>query len=214
MLRVAPVTAGAKLHAATRLVERFPGVLEAMWRGEVPGYYATRLVDLTEELPAKAAAKVAERVMTRAARQTVSQFSAAVRRAVLAVDPRSAQEKHQRARQDRRVYFGPPSAEGMCELWALLPADQSAELRAKVHALADTWKGDERTLDQRRADALCALGAGTGRVTKAINVSVALSTLLGVDDRPAEFGRRARRRRYRPRAGLRPRRPLAAPADR
>ena len=154
MLRVAPVTAGAKLHAATRLVERFPAMLEAMWRGEVPGYYATRLVDLTEELPAKAAAKVAERVLPRAPQQTVSQFSAAVRRAVLAVDPRSAEEKHTEGPRDRRVYFGPPSAEGMCELWALLPADQSAELRAKVYALADTWKGeDDRTLDQRRADA-------------------------------------------------------------
>ncbi len=187
VLRVAPVTAGAKLHAATRLVERFPAMLEAMWRGDVPGYYATRLVDLTEELPAKAAAKVAERVLPRAAQQTVSQFSAAVRRAVLAVDPRSAEEKHQRARQDRRVYFGPPSAEGMCEQWALLPADQSAELRAKVYALADSWEGDGRTLDQRRADALCVLGGGTGTAPKAINVTVALSTLLGVDDQPAEL---------------------------
>ncbi len=187
VLRVAPVTAGAKLHAATRLVERFPGVLAAMWRGEMPGYYATRLVDLTEELPAQAAAKVAERVMARAPQQTVSQFGAAVRRAVLAVDGRSAEDKHARARQDRRVYFGPPSAEGMCELWALLPAHQAAELRAKVHALAASWKGaDDRTLDQRRADALCALGAG-GRVSKAINVTVGLSTLLGVDDLPADL---------------------------
>ena len=31
MLRVAPYIVGAKLHAATRLVARFPGVLEAMW---------------------------------------------------------------------------------------------------------------------------------------------------------------------------------------
>ncbi len=146
------------------------------------------LVDLTEELPAKAAAKVAERVLPRAPQQTVSQFGAAVRRAVLAVDGRSAEEKHTRARGDRRVYFGPPSAEGMCELWALLPADQAAELRAKVYALADTWKGeDDRTLDQRRADALCALGSGAGTVPKAVNVTVALSTLLGVDEHPADL---------------------------
>lgn len=85
---LAPVAAGARLYAAEQL--------------------ATRLVDLTNDLSVKHAAEVEKRVLPRAPHQTISQFTACIRRAVLAVDPATAEEKHVRSREDRRVVVTPP----------------------------------------------------------------------------------------------------------
>lgn len=191
--RVAPITAGKRLHVASQLTARFPNAVEAMQDGLLPGYFATRLVELTEALSDVHAAKVEKRVLPRVGQQTLGQFTTAIRRAVLAVDPATAEEKHERSRADRRLVFNPPTDDGMVELWALLPADQAAELRARVDALADTWKTskssktDCRTADQRRADALCALGADTAPLKPSVHVGIALSTLLGLDDKPGEI---------------------------
>jgi hypothetical protein len=94
-----------------------------------------------------------------------------------------------------------PQDDGTCELWALLGADAAATLKSALDHAADTNAGlDERSADQRRADALTDLalnalaapgalaGAGAGRgVRPAVNVTVALSTLLGLDQQPGEL---------------------------
>ncbi len=187
-LRIPPATVGGRLHAAVELVTRLPGTLAAMRRGEIGLPYAQRLVDAVCFLPDAAATEV-EKVLVRAAGQTVAQFAAAVRRAVLAADPRGADEQHRDALSERRVIFTPLD-NGMSELWALLPADTAANLKATIERIAESWKHlDERSADQRRADALTALalgqpGPGTG---PAVQVTVALSTLLGLDQQPGEL---------------------------
>jgi hypothetical protein len=188
-LRVPSGTAEAMLHTATAVVTRFPETL-AVGEGAVSGWFARRLAEATMLLPDAAAAQVQERVLPDAATQTFGQFSVAVRRAVLAADPRTAETKHQDAVAERRVIFTPQD-DGTTELWASLPADAAAALAARVQQLADTWKNldDGRTADQRRADALCSLaGDAPGRRGRpAVNVTVALSTLLGIDDQPGEL---------------------------
>jgi uncharacterized protein DUF222 len=187
-LRVPSAVAGAMLHTAVASSTRFPELVAAMDRREVNGRYAQRLVDATSGLSQAAAAEVTRRVLPQAGNQTLAQFGASVRRAVLAADPRTAEEQHKDAVAERRVIFTP--REGICELWASLSADGAAVLQAKVQEIADSWKGlDERTADQRRADALVSLagGSSTRRGRPAVNVTVALSTLLGIDDQPGEL---------------------------
>jgi hypothetical protein len=85
----------------------------------------------------------------------------------------------------------------MEELWALLPADRAAALRARLNAEArNCAPGDLRTADQRRADVLCDLAdAGSvgdrlpaeHRIRPSVQVTVSLSTLLGLGDQPAEL---------------------------
>src|SRR6185437_7923100 len=103
---------------------------------------------------------VEARVLPRAAGQTIGQFTAAVRRAVLALDPRGQQKKVEEAVEQRRVCFTPQD-DGTTELWASLPAAGAAALKARLRRDAKTTKRlrDGRTADQRQADALIDLGA-------------------------------------------------------
>jgi hypothetical protein len=136
----------------------------------------------------------------------VASFRRKVHREVLKADPRSADERLADTLADRRVCLS-PQGDGTSTVWALLPADGAAALTAALDLRAEQREpGDTRTKDQRRADALVqlALDALTGncvhcnqngpqaserrgRLCPAVNVTVALSTLLGFDEQPGEL---------------------------
>ncbi len=85
-----------------------------------------------------------------------------------------------------------PDQDGMTALWALLPADGAELIWAELNQIAAvTLPGDERTIDQRRADALVELtlnpSSGTPSTRPVVNVTVGLATLLGDNDQPAEL---------------------------
>ena len=179
------------LHTAASISSRFPATLALMCERQITGRYAQRLNEATLHLPIEAARTVEKQVLPKASRQTLAQFGASVRRAVLAADPRTAEEQHRDAVAERRVVFTPRD-DGTAELWACgLPADEAAALQARIQLLAESWKGlDTRTADQRRADALLSLGTGgpgAASSKPAVNVTVALSTLLAMDEQPGEL---------------------------
>jgi Domain of unknown function (DUF222) len=199
VLRVAPQTATAQLHSATELVMRLPATLAMLETGQLTALHARRLVEASFGLPDALVAKIEARVLRRAAQQSVGQFGAGVRRAVLALDPRGADERHEDALADRRVVLT-PQPDGIIDLHALgLPAPAALAIADRIQAHAarlherDAATGLERSADQRRADALIDLitDAGTepapAAARPAVNVTVALSTLLGVDDQPGEL---------------------------
>jgi hypothetical protein len=168
-------------------------LLEAGWVGY---RHAKTLVDAVVPLPDDVAAKIAAEVLPRAPRQSVAAFRKSVHKAVLAHDPRGSKKRHEDALAGRRV-ASRPVADGMAEVWALLPADGAAVLTARLDAEARRQlPGDERTVDQRRADALVALaeqglldGAVPGQHGRkpVIQVTLAATTLLGLDERPGEL---------------------------
>jgi hypothetical protein len=90
-----------------------------------------------------------------------------------------------------------PRDDGMTELWALLPAEGAAAVVTAIDALASvTSANDPRTPDQRRADALVDLGVAALHdpllpkaqgMRPSIQITVALSTLLGTDEQPGEL---------------------------
>ena len=150
-MRIAPVTARVKLFEATEMVTRLPATLSMLGRGEIPVRHASRLAETVIGLPGE----VEARVLPRAPEQTIGQFTAAVRRAVLALDPRDQEKKTTDAVADRRVCFTPQD-DGTTEMWASLPAAGAAALRARLRRDAETATRlqDGRTADQRQADAL------------------------------------------------------------
>jgi Domain of unknown function (DUF222)/HNH endonuclease len=196
VLRISPDSARARLALATDLITQFPATVTMMRTGQLPGYHARRLTDATSHLPREAAAQVETRVLARAGRQTWAQFGATLRRAVLAADPRVAEQRRRDALQDLRVAFTPHD-NGTTELWALLSTEGAAQLKTALdHAARHTTGLDGRTADQRRADALCDLAtlasltgtpAGARSAGPAVQVTVALSTLLGLDEQGGEL---------------------------
>ncbi len=124
-------------------------------------------------------------------------------RLVLAADPAQAQARCARARAERGLELQ-PTGDGMALLTALLPAPSAVTVFTVVDALAGTTRTDhdERDVHQRRADAFSTIFesiAATGtlpdgttlpskhRRRAEIQVTVAATTLLGLDDLPGEL---------------------------
>ena len=153
-------TASARLDLAARLLAVLPGA-HALWEaGRIDTAKARAVHDATVVLPDALAVAVQDRVLPRAPRQTLARLRAALARAVLAVDPRTADEQHAEARRERRVVVTPES-DGMASLWALLPATDAASAFTWLTRLArGLGPEDPRGVDARRADVLAALLTG------------------------------------------------------
>jgi hypothetical protein len=193
VLRVAAGTARGRMPDAADLVSRYPATLAALERGEISYWHALRLVEAGVHRSDPVMAAVEQRVLPRAPEQTVSEFKRSITRALARLDPLPAQEQQARSVALRRVVFM-PREDGTSDLWAEgLPAAQAAAMESRVRELAGQWKGsDERTSDQRQADALIALVLGAGDPARAalrptVNVVIAASTLLGLDGQPADL---------------------------
>ena len=212
---------------------------DALERGQIDAAKARILVDALVDRPVPLALDVQEQVLGGAARRTPAQLARDVAREVVARDPEGAREHHQVGLARRRVDAPKVLPDGMAGVWAVLPAIGAARLDSALDSLARGARaaGDERTLDQLRADLLvdftvgdvegtAACAALTPRADAAcgcrpaaadgdsrtpgatgavgplprevfrgtagrteIRVTVGLSTLLGVDDAPAELDR-------------------------
>jgi Domain of unknown function (DUF222) len=193
-LRLSPGTAERRLSNARTLADRLPATLDLLRTGRLTYLHARKLAEAVTPFDDQTAAKIEARVLTRAAEQTLSQFAASLRRAVIAGDPRRAEQRHEDAIEARRVVFTPQD-DGITELWALLPAEGAALIEAVLDSLA-SGQTDARSADQRRADALIDVFArvlGDPSLPEAhgqrpaINVTVSIGTLLGCDNQPAEL---------------------------
>ncbi|MGH3734719.1 MAG: DUF222 domain-containing protein [Micromonosporaceae bacterium] len=190
---VAPVLRVSRAHAAARLAlsadlsGRLPATLDALRRGEIDLGKARVISEGTGSLEDTVAVAVQDRVLPRAPVQTVPQLRAAVRRAVLRLDPEGARRREKAARGERRVVCT-PAPDGMAELYALLPAPEAMAIYDRVSRLARSGAADGRTADQRRADCFTDLLLGPERgVSARVNVTVAASTLLGEDALPGHL---------------------------
>ncbi len=194
-LDLAPATARARVGFA-REVDRLPATRVALAAGVIDVPKARLLVEELRPLSDEDARVVEQRVVAAAAGRTRAQLRDRLRRAVLAVDPTTAQARQVKATADRRVEVF-PLPDGMASLAYLDTAQRVQALYLWLSGRAAAAKGpaevDDRSLDQRRADVLGDLGvqglAGEdlplrhGRRPQ-VQVTVAATTLLGLDDRP------------------------------
>ncbi|MGH3914058.1 MAG: DUF222 domain-containing protein [Pseudonocardiaceae bacterium] len=159
-LRLSRTTASNRLAMAQVLVADLPGTLAAWQAGTIDVLKARAITETSYVLPREQRAALEDRVLSRAGQQTVSQLRAALARAVLAIDPLGAAERHEQRRKDRRVVLS-PEEDGMATLWALLSAPDATAAYQRLCQLArDLGAEDPRGMDARRADLLTDLLTG------------------------------------------------------
>ena len=105
-------TAQGKLAQARTLVRELPGTLAAVSSGAISGEHARVVAEAVWRLPEDPALPAALEAavlppLLEGRCVTVPQFRARVRRACLALDPVSAEERHRRALVDRTVGYVP-----------------------------------------------------------------------------------------------------------
>ena len=205
----------ARIGLACRLLQVLPETHTAWEAGLIDTAKVRAVDDATAVLSDEHTRAVQARVLPHAPGQTLAQLKAALARAVLAVDPAGADERHRQARRDRRVVVT-QEADGMGTLWAMLTATDAVGAFTWLTRLArGLGKDDPRSMDERRAAILAALLNGrlvtnpdTGTATDGgtdgapdagraiqpvtpgkplIQVVIPYSTLIGADDHPGEL---------------------------
>ena len=215
-LRISPGHARNRVELACELVECLPETLAALAAGRIDMYRARVLVEETRPLATnpELRARVEGELLVKAGRQTGAQLRAAARRAVLAVDPTSAEERHTRARAGRGIQPPVPEPDAMASCLIRMAAEDLAAFWTAIDSAARHARAgnpdDPRTLDQLRADTLAELcwsalevghlgccNPACGHVNQpfgtrhgrgaSVGVTVPISTLLGLDDQPAHL---------------------------
>ena len=195
-LKVPVPAAQSKLRAGRTLVRELPRTLRLLARGAISGRHAEVITETAWALEPDLVEALEDAVIERAADQTIPQLRQAVKRAALALDPATGEQRHQRALADRKVGFQPVD-DGMVQLPVLLGAAQGQSIFTRLTAAAGLLPShDARTMDQKRADLLVdavlsglphdALPELQGR-RPSIQVVVSADTLLGLDDEPADL---------------------------
>lgn len=187
--------AKARLEDAWLLVEGVPAVWAALRAGDIDLPKARVLADGTSMLPAQHARSVVEQILPEAPGLTTGQLAYRLRRLVIEADPAAARKDYDDGVAQRKVARG-LNPDGTAYLAGCnLPPDQTAAADERLDALARAAKqaGDDRPIDQIRADIYLALLAGTysgpGPVDRrgVIELTCDLPTLLGLADHTAEL---------------------------
>jgi hypothetical protein len=200
--RVSQRTAENRLGDARHLVDHLPATHAAMSVGDVLVPHALVLISETLTSTADVCAEVEQRVLAAAREDTPAQFRKRVRKAVMEADAVAAEQAHERAAQDRSTWVK-PAPDGMAMQGAYLTAVQGRRFDADLTALLGrtaTVEGDDRTVEQRRADLLADL---PGLTLELLDRSAGVLPPLGIPpvvDRwfpgmPAPTGTVTRRRR-------------------
>jgi hypothetical protein len=184
--------AGAEVALAQALTTRLPETFAAFRRGEIDGFKARMVFEPTNALSDEMARQVDAIVATRLAGKNPSSLRAAVNRVVQKVDA-EGYERRSRARRRERSVCLIHQDETMATLLCELPVEQASAIYTSLdqHARQLRRHGDERTLEQLRADTLVDRllnrSPGNSGIAPVIYVYIDLLTLAGLNENPAEL---------------------------
>lgn len=138
----------------------FEATGQALAAGEIDGAKARTIVNHLKDVAGEIAFAVQEEVLPGAGGASLSQLVGNIQRALIAVDPEEATARHCQARAGRRVDHPRPLPDGMASVYAVLSATDAAALDLALEGAARTARanGDQRTIDQLRADAFALFG--------------------------------------------------------
>lgn len=201
-----PETASSEIAAGLSLTRQFswhetevaqafnalPRVRQALRDGSLDLRKAKLIANALAGAPPHLVELALDRVLPGAGDRTTGEISAQLRRVLISADPEVAQANFRVGIEARRivVYDNP---DGTASLFAAnLAPDRINAIRQQIEAMARTLKtaDEDRTADQIRADVFLDLlenRATGGRGSALVNINIDLTTLIGLDDKPAEI---------------------------
>jgi hypothetical protein len=191
-LRLTRRSADAELSFALDLQRRLPQVFESLDSGNIDVRRAKVFDRYTVDLPIATARTIVEAVLPDAPNLTTGQLAARLERLRMEVQPDEAQQRYEHAVSERRVVME-PTPSGTANLYAFdLPPDRASALMKRLNRAARSLRsdGDERSMDQLRADVFLDLGTGGTAESPSegsVDISVDLETLLALNDDPGEL---------------------------
>jgi len=184
--------AESDLDLAASLRDRLPLVLEALRVGRIDLRRAWVIVQGTSHLDVSEARAVGDRILEVAATRTTGQIRAIIRRLCLDADPDEAERRYRHTLEERAVEAELGTDSTATITASELPPERVAAVMDRLTRLARSLRrdGEERTIDQLRADVFLDLLEGNidGRVHGTIDLTVDLATLVGLENRAADLG--------------------------
>ena len=200
-VRVPPGRMRGQMAIASDLVGRLPATLDLLRSGQISARHATELVDATRSLTPETAAVVEARVLERAPEQTVTQFRASVKRAVLRVaSPRPRKTRPTLMRWRSGGWSSPRSSTAWPNYGPTSPPSRPppspppstpsptppSTARVGTRAPATNAAPTRSSTCAPPPWATRTSPAGTGN-DPAVQVTIAATTLMGLDDQPGEL---------------------------
>jgi len=167
------------------VLDRLPRLCEQLRRGELDLRRLETVDERVVNLPSQAMiAEVEDEVAEVASSLTRTQLARRTTKLVAGVDPTGYDQRRQKAKEERRVEFL-PLPDGMAELRIRLSAIDARACYEVLTQDARALLKDERTTDQKRADAFLDrfLGYGVDREVQ-VHVTISMETLMGLTEDP------------------------------
>ncbi len=195
-LRLTRRATDSELSFALELRERLPRVFTALQSGDIDVRRAKTIAHHTYHLTTATARSVVEGIIEQAPQLTTGQLAARLKRLCIEADPEEAKDRYTSALGERRL-IAQPNVDGTTTLSGhQLPPNLAAAAMARINHLAKKLRrqGDQRSIDQLRADIYLDILNGTNPTTSTttgprgmINLNVELTTLLHLNETPAEL---------------------------
>ncbi|MEV6605998.1 DUF222 domain-containing protein [Kutzneria sp. NPDC051319] len=169
----------------SEVVETLPRLFDQLRRGEIDARRLEVVHERIRHLPESAmASRVEESLVEVASGLNRNQLARRVTKLVAEVDPEGYGRRCQRAKAERRVEFK-PLPDGMAQLKAVLGAVEARMAYGLLNQDVAELPSDERTTDQKRADAfLDRFLATTAERQVQVNVTIPIETLIGLTEDP------------------------------
>lgn len=162
-LTITGASADGLIRFATELTGRLPGTFAALTAGDIDYLKARTVWHATGQIDDEAVRTIEAEILPKASEQTTGQIRAKIRRLIKRLDPDAAARRREAAEKRRGVELT-ETEDGTAQLSGVdLPADAAGAAYGRVSAIATGLKrdGDDRSVDQLRADVFLGLLRGT-----------------------------------------------------
>ena len=188
-LQLSPSNAENLVDWATRVETFFPDVIDAMAAGIISERSAHAIVDPTRFYPQDLAQRVVTATLTTAAGRTPQQLRRSSSGRLQRADTALHYLKREEARRNRKVVIY-DEEDSMATIACQQPAEIAQAMYTKIDRIARQEPKNGRTIDEVRADVMAGLileDPKTAGLKPLIQVTVPITALLGVDERPGKL---------------------------